>query len=190
MADGALDPKWEQLVAAHYVGAWGRSGKPQPFAAGRALQLPPDFTVLAFPPSNLRPYWTYATCGMSQAGDPAPLELFMFAPYASPDLVELLYATAHYHRIGGPLGLDQTINFGRPWMGQSACTYGLVSLPYLDGPKLENASIRGQTVKVLWLLPITPAERAFMVERGATALEAEFEKSGLQFVRPGRPSVV
>lgn len=190
MADGAMEPGWEQLIAAHYVNAWGRVGHPQPFAAGRALELPSDFTVLAYPPSNLRPYWTYATCGMSQAPDPRGLELFMFAPYRSPELVELLFATAHYHRTGAALDLGHTVNFGRPWVGASPCTHGLVSLPYLDGPKLEHAIIRNTPVRVLWLVPITPQERAFKIEHGLAALEVEFERAGLQFARPGRESVV
>jgi hypothetical protein len=190
MADGAPEPGWEQLVAAHYVEAWGRIGHPEPFAAGRALELPSDFAVLAYSPSNIRPYWTYATCGMSQAGDEKPLELFIFAPYRSPELVELLYATAHYHRAGAALDIGHTVNFGRPWMGVSPCTYGLVSLPYLDGPKLENAAIRGRSLRVLWLVPITAQERAFKIEHGLAALEAAFERAQLQFARPGRESVV
>ena len=74
MADGASTAAWEQLVAAHYANAWGRTGEPTTFDGARALNLPPDFTVLAYSPSNIRPFWTYATCGMSQPADASPIQ--------------------------------------------------------------------------------------------------------------------
>jgi hypothetical protein len=190
MADGTGAAAWEQLVARHYAQSWGRGGSPQAFAGARALNLPDQFTVLAYAPSNLRPYWTYATCGMSQPADDAGVELFLFAPYSAPEVVELLYATAHYHRAGAALRHGQTVNFGRPWMGASACTFGLVSRPYVDGPGLETARLNGREVKVYWLLPVTPAEVAFGKANGLEALEAAFEAARLQFTRPGRDSAV
>jgi hypothetical protein len=82
--------------------------------------------------------WTYATSGMSRPGDATPLELHLFSPERSEQLVELLMAIAHYHRTGSTLGLGASVNFGRPWLSGSDCSFGLISLPYLDGPALEN----------------------------------------------------
>ncbi|HET9161490.1 MAG TPA: suppressor of fused domain protein [Caulobacteraceae bacterium] len=190
MADGTSGAAWEQLVAQHYALVWGRTGGPQPFAGARALDLPAQFTVLAYAPSNIRPYWTYATCGMSQAFDERAVELFVFAPYSAPEVVELLYATAHYHRAGANLSPGDAVNFGRPWMGASACTFGLVSLPYLEGPQMETAHLAGRQVKVYWLVPVTASEVAFRKTHGLAALEAQFDRVRLQFARPGRDPVV
>jgi hypothetical protein len=127
---------------------------------------------------------------MSQAGDERPIELTMLAPYSAPGVVELLYAAAHFHRSGGGLSRGDTINFGRPWIGDSPCSHGLVSTPYVDGPVLGEALIDGQPVQVLWLLPVTPGEVAFLKQNGLAALEAAFDEAQLQFARPGRASVV
>lgn len=188
--DARVTPAWEQLVAAHYAQFWGPAGRPMPFAGARALDLPADFAVLGYPPSNLRPFWTYATCGMSQPTDLKAVELFMTAPYSAPEVVELLHATAHFHRAGAALAPGSTVNFGRPWMGASACSFGLVTLPYLDGPRLETATVGGRQAKVYWLLPITPQETAFMKAKGLAELEEAFRREPISFLDPRRPSAV
>lgn len=184
------DTTWESEIMTHYVRRWGGHGRPSAFPAGKALDLPAMFRVIAFPPSNVWPLWTYATCGMSQPHDARPVELFMMAPYSAPSLVELLYATAHFHRAGDGLVLDDTVNFGRSWVGSSACTHGLVSLPVLDGPALETATIQGRELKVYWLLPVTESEVAYKKAHGIRALEAAFDRVSLEFAVPGRASAV
>ena len=87
--------------------------------------------------------WTYATICMSQPDDADCLELHMFAPKLNDRMAELLVATAHYHRTGQSLGLGHSVNFGMPWWDGSSCDRGLISLPYLDGPKLEWLEIKG-----------------------------------------------
>lgn len=73
-------------------------------------------------------------------------------------------------------------------MDHSACTYGLISLPYLDGPSLEwNAD---RSVRFLWLIPITKAERDFKMKNGLEVLEARFEEMGFDYADPARASVV
>jgi len=129
---------WQDVLAQHYRGSWGQIGENCPFAAGPVQQLPVDFEVLRFKPTSTRAVWTYATVGMSQPREPNAVELHIFAPEASPSIVELLYATAHYHRTASPLGVGHSVNFGRPWLPGSSCDHGLVSLPYLDGPDLRT----------------------------------------------------
>lgn len=185
-----MPPAWEQLVAAHYEKAWYGVGEPSSFDGARALNLPPHFTVLARCPSNAREFWTYATCGMSQPGDQRPIELHMFAPYRAPELVELLHAVAHYHRTGPGLVPGDVVNFGRPWIAGSACTVGLLSLPYLDGPRFAETEIAGEAVRFCWLLPITPEEDAFRRANGLDALEEAFGARSFRFATVRRPSMV
>jgi hypothetical protein len=128
---------------------------------------------------------------MSQPGDEWPaMEVFIESPLETLRIVELLNATAHYHRTGKPLGWEHTVNFGRPWLPDSKCDHGLLSLPYLDGPELENASILGQSVRMLWLIPITKAEREYKIQHGLEALEKLFERAQFEYRNPSRPSVL
>jgi hypothetical protein len=75
-------------------------------------------------------------------------------------------------------------------MGQSSCSFGLVTLPYLDGPRLEKATIGGRDARVLWLLPITPEEAAFTRANGLMALESAFQREPISFLDPRRASAV
>ena len=90
------------------------------------------------------------------------------------------------------MGLGHTVNFGRTWLDRSACEFGLISLPYLDGTELEEfrPSQSSQFVKCLWLVPITQSERDYKKSHGAEALESIFEKSQFDYLDPLRQSVV
>jgi hypothetical protein len=127
---------------------------------------------------------------MSQPEDERRIELYIESPVESQQIVELLNMTAHYHRTEKPLWLGHTVNFGKPWLPGSECDHGLISLPYLEGPRLENATVQGADVRVLWLIPITKDERDFKKTRGLEALEQLFEKRNFNYVNPARPSVV
>jgi hypothetical protein len=123
-----------------------------------ARGLENDDDVLRFRAMELgRDMWTYATCSVSTALDEEPIELHLFSPVQAEELVELLTVVAHFHITGARLGLGHTVNFGRPWLPGSRCSFGLISHPYLDGPSLEVA--RGpafrREVRCLWLIPIT-----------------------------------
>jgi hypothetical protein len=180
---------WRKAIEDHYRTAWGDFA-PCLFSAGPVSELPVDFGVLCFSPRDNRQMWTYATCGMSQPEDAAPLELHLMSPRQEGGLVELLYATAHYHRTGSPLALGHSVNFGRPWLNASRCGHGLISLPYLDGPSLEILPIGSRIVRCFWLIPITAAEVAFKKSSSVEALEQQFERANFNYLNPERDSVV
>ena len=182
--------EWRRAVEEHYAEIWGHVGLECHFAAGPLHQLPPDFGVLKFPPDAARDMWTYATRCMSQPQDEHPVELHMFSSVEADGIVELLFAVAHYHRTGAHLGLGHSVNFGRPWLDGSECDYGLISLPYLDGPRLENLSILFKSLKFYWLIPVTRAEVEFKRANSLDALERKFEETGLDYINPRRASVV
>lgn len=113
----------------------------------------------------------------------------MFSRGESEEIVELLTAAAHYHRTGERLGVGHTINFGKPWQNNSLCDHALISLPYLDGPSLENLKIGPKLVKLYWLIPITRAEVELKKSLGLDALEQKFEDEAFDYLNPTRPSV-
>jgi hypothetical protein len=178
------------MIEAHYEREWGLGGIPCLFSAGPTDELPQDFAVLKFPPRTARNMWTYATRCMAQPSDAAGMELHIFSPYDTIEIVELLYAVAHFHRTGAELALGQTVNFGRPWVSGSSCSFGLISLPYLDGPDLENLTTSGNTVKFYWLLPVTSSEVVFKKRQGLAALERKFEECSINYLDPNRRSAV
>lgn len=136
--------------------------------------------------------WTYATCCMSQPDDIECIELHMFSPIQSQPLVELLTVVSHFHRTGEALQSGDTVCFGRPWLLASKCDCGLISLPYLDGPAIEECGIppSSKIVRCLWLVPITESERDFKREHGLEMLEKRFEETRFNYLDPGRMSVV
>ena len=181
---------WRTAIEAHYRKNWRVAPQGCPFFAGPIHQLPREFAVLKLPPREDRKMWTYATCCMSQPDDPKSIELHMFSPYESEDIVELLFATAHYHITAARLDLGHSVNFGRPWLDGSNCQHGLISLPYLDGPLLENLTVGSSVAKFYWLIPISASEVAFKKQNGVEALEQRFEDSGFDYLNPQRESVV
>ena len=180
--------QYERALDRHYRAIFGYQGTS--YILNRGRPLPQACRVLEYPPSDKTFCWVYATCGMTVLTESALLELFLLSPYQTEMHVELLTMIAHYHQTGAKLGLGHTVNFGRPWLDKSSCSCGLLTLPYTFGPPLENADIGGQRVRVLWLLPITPEERAFKVAQSVDALEQLFEKQQFDYLDPMRPSVV
>jgi hypothetical protein len=181
---------WQTSIENHYSTVWKTAPELCEFSAGPIGQLPHGFAILRFAPHNGRKMWTYATRCMSLPDDENPVELHMFSPFRTDEMVELLVATAHFHRTSTKLDVGHSVNFGRPWIDGSQCDYGLISLPYLDGPDLEVLSLGSRTVKFYWLIPVTPSEVDFKKRLGLEALEVEFDRSGFDYVNPQRKSVV
>jgi len=127
---------------------------------------------------------------MSEHDDLRPVELHIFSHQENHDIVEILTAVAHFHRRGATLGVGHTVNFGKAWFQKSQCEFGLVSLPYLDGPTLEVLPPEdGGVVKFYWLIPITESEVVYKKRRGLEALESEMERSQFNYLDPYRTSI-
>ncbi len=176
-------------IEEHYTTVWSRPLEIVRWDKGPIHELPADFRVLVFRRSP--EMMAYATRCMSQPGDHEALEIHALCrPQEAglAELAEILTAVAHYHRNGSALALGHSVNFGKPWVSGSSCTYGLLSLPYLDGPALEW--LDEPRVRFLWLIPVTEAEVAFKKRHGLEALEQRFEDAHFNFIDPFRASVV
>lgn len=176
------------MIEQHYFSCWNAPFVRKNWQYRPTSGLPNDFHVLEFAPRTERRMWTYATCGMSNSAQSSNIELHLFSPLRSELHVELLFAICHFHCTASPLDVGHTINFGRTWLPNSSCSYGLISLPYLDGPALEF--MRESEVRFLWLLPITESERIFKASKGIEELEARFDDVSVNYLDPFRPSVV
>lgn len=149
----------------------------------------PHFTILVNPPTEKRKMWTYATIGMSDTKK-NPIEIHLFSKKENDDIAELLTIVAYYKLTENKIGLDDTVNFGKPLILNSTCEYGLISLPYLDGPKLENLKTENKEISFYWLIPITKKERDFRWEYGIDKLEELFETKDFNYLNPYRKSLV
>ncbi len=72
--------------------------------------------------------------------------------------------------------VGHTVNFGRSWLPGSRCTFGLISLPYMYGPILEEFKFGNSTTRCLWLIPLTQQEIEFKRKYGPETLESWLRK--------------
>jgi hypothetical protein len=184
------DPmNYTEQIEEHYSAIWSPPVARIRWDKGPTGDLPEEFKVIVVQRSA--DTTAYATLCMSQPEDDERIELHLLtrrSEQVRDELVELLTAVAQYHRTGQRLGPGHSVNFGRPWLEGSACTHGLISLPYLDGPALER--LDAPSVRFLWLIPVTEDEVSFKKRNGLEALEQRFEDMPFDYLDPLRVSVV
>jgi hypothetical protein len=155
----------------------------------------PGFRVFRIHPAHPGDWWVYVTSGCWAAtqeyGHGA--EFFLAAPRDDWQNLESVTVNAYYHC--GPahqrLDVGHTVPIGSPWLDDSACDHYLISLPYPYEPDFEVCKWDGDAhARILWLLPITKAEKDFRREEGLEALESLFDERGIDPVDPQRTSVV
>lgn len=180
---------YSRFLLAHYGEFWGNPDVVLCPPKGMDNRLGDEFRVLEYRPTRQRNSWIYATCGL---GEPAVsnLELYLVSPWQHQDHQKLLAAVSHYHLTGESLGLHHTINFGQPWMTESCCDHGFVSLPYLEPPAFKSFVYNEKTIDCLWLIPVTREEKGYAVSHGVGSLECRFEEAEFNYMDPARASVV
>ncbi|GID98619.1 hypothetical protein Adi01nite_80310 [Amorphoplanes digitatis] len=181
-----------QALRRHLTGLFSEGTLFAP-TAGPIRTLVPDLHILRLPQQGTGQL--YATAGLwdATARHGHGLEFVLAAPTTDDAIhVETLTMVAYYHASSGDYVLDHghTVPIGRPWLPGSRCDHLLVSLPYPWGPELENCDVPGGHVRVLWLLPITAAEKRFRHSHGLEALEQRFEDAGIIPADPYRGTVV
>ena len=188
-----LNPKtYIDRLRQHYENYFGLTGKRLTLEKGPKEKLHSEFHVLEFPPNQKHSMFCYCTAGMSADRlDDNLIELVVYPPKAHDSLVELLTICASYHRNVLPLNIHHTVNIGQPWLDDSTCDHAFISLPYLDGHELEIFNFdNNKEIHCYWLIPITEKERDFKIENGCEALEQLFEEKRIDYLNPGRDSLV
>jgi hypothetical protein len=176
-------------IEEHYSKAWN-SPCVRLFLNGTEDKFEEEVRILKYPPVEGRTHWTYATCGMSYTEEEEAMECFLYSPHeADEPLVGLLTMLVHYHQYKSRFGHGHTVDFGMPWLGDSLYDHGVMLTPYLDHEQFEYLSDDNHSIRFLWLLPITEAEREYKIRHGLDALERCFEESRLNYLDPSRESV-
>ncbi|MFS2187700.1 suppressor of fused domain protein [Mucilaginibacter sp. Mucisp84] len=183
---------YNKLIKEHYISNWGSNYEEKIWTTGPINELDNTLTILEFKPTDNRKMWTYATCGMSTFSHEKPVELHLFSAIQNSSILELLTSVVYFHNLNQNLNLGHTVNFGRPWQENSECSYGLISLPYLDGPDLElfDPGNNHKTIFFYWLIPITLQERNYKMQNGLDALEEKLEESQFNYIDSERRSVI
>jgi hypothetical protein len=154
----------------------------------------PGLQIIEVPAGPRLALCTYLTMGCFDAvganGHGTEFVLTAGEPEAAHVESVAMAAAQHCGTPAGRLDRGSVVPLGRPWLPDSACDRLLVTLPYPYGPNFEFVRWKRNTIRLLWLLPITPAEGAFIAVDGVEAFEARLEGMSVSFTDPTRPSVV
>jgi hypothetical protein len=187
------------LTARSAVEAHLRRGFPgqrvitQGWQTGAIAESNPDIRVLRVDPETRGGLWLHVSSGgwAATATERQPIghEFVLVTPFKTLRAVELLAEVVYYHGVQ-PLDIGDTVPIGEPWLPGSACNHLLVSAPYLLADELWSLRVGYREIRLLWTIPITPEERAYVQQYGLDALEERFESAGLEYWDPHRSSVV
>ena len=179
----------------HYRRVWGVDQVEEVhWTPGPVSARLPDFHIVKVRPVTPGEMWVFASIGAWRATEREAngLEFVAVARGESASVMQRLAMTAYYH--AGPpenrLGVGHMVPIGEGWVERSPLDVILVSLPYLWGPELEHCQLPDRHIQVVWLMPISEAERAFARRHGLEALEERFEQASVDYLDPFRPSVV
>lgn len=177
-------------IIQHYQDMWGTSFTEKRSKDSAMNALDPGFRVLEYTNLPDRPEWAYATCGMSLAKNPKPIEIHLFSMKRDRKLVDLLSSIAYGYRNGDAMEVNDIVDFGRPWHKNSICDHGLVSLPFPDGAKMEVEKIQGKNTFFYWMIPITKREAEYKENWGIYDLNLVFDEPPLDYMNVKRVSAV
>jgi hypothetical protein len=185
---GLDDDEDHAALRQHFEAFFDREGEELTWPRGPFAHRMGPFRVLEVPPNERSALWTYATVGAFALRDPA-VELALSVGEQTPRAVELLSVAAAHHQTHG-LRPGDRLPLGEPWLYGATCDAFLVSATHPLGSTFERARAGARAVHVLWLVPITPAERRFASEHGVGELELRFEDAPFEYWRRDRASVV
>jgi hypothetical protein len=185
---GLDDEEDHAAIRQHIEAFFEREGEELTWPHGPAAHRMGPFRVLQIPPNERTRLWTYVSVGAFALRDPC-VELLLLAEERTPRGVELVTIAAAFHQASG-LRPGDRLPLGEPWLPGATCDAFLVCAPLPFGPTFERARGGAHPIRILWLLPITAAERRFASERGVDELELRFEDATLEYWRRDRASVV
>jgi hypothetical protein len=181
-------------ILEHYRAFWGADRIEEiHWTPGPLASRLPDLHIVKVPPSADGDIWTFATIGVWRATEDEKrgIEFVAVSRAHSAAVMERLGMVAYYQAGGttNRLGAGHLLPIGEPWVPGSLLDAILISLPYPWGPAFEHCQLRDRHVQILWVLPITSAERTYAREHGVDALEERFEEAHVDYLDTTRKSV-
>ena len=190
---------WMECREGHYQKFLGPIESPVMHSTDEKV---PHIDIYQFGPTDERDFWTLITGGMSDVAQRAPeldppisgrTEILLYAPEPQPWMFSVLKGLA-----GMPFDDDtylhwgHTVPNGQPMTAKPSLLTSFFFLPpYFEDDGFDTLTLDDERVDILWLVPITEAEREFAVENGSRALEEVFaEKELPRGIDEGRASLV
>ena len=152
----------------------------------------PHIDVYFYPPGHAgRSFYTLVSGGMSDFPMQLPegadrsfvrREIILYCEKPDDDLIDLVRFFAHFPFENATwLGAGHTVPNGTPpqpiFENSVLCgVFFIDSILVSDRGLAEKLAFNGEAVKFLWLVPITQAEMALKLEKGAEALLDVFEE--------------
>ena len=112
------------------------------------------------------------------------------------------HASTFFERSGKYISAQSSLPWDQiSWLGnghtvpcdaftQTSFTAILLTAGPPSGPRVTLPNFRGDAVTLLWMIPITEAERRFAIEFGSKALSQRLTESGVSWLTQTRSSVV
>ena len=152
----------------------------------------PELRICAIQPDVENPLspWVYTTLGLWQgaADSGTGHEYMIISPVADARHIDSL-ATLAMAELDRKLQPGDTVALGSGWRAGSNCDHLLITVPYPYGPMMEECASHPVRIRLLWAMPITGSEAAFVAKHGLEALEDRFEAQNVDFTQIVRASV-
>jgi hypothetical protein len=167
----------------------------QRWEEGGLVQNLPELDVVELEPRRAGEGtpWLYVSAGASAEPmeDGYGLEFMLLAAEREPLATKLVSMVANLHADPRyPVSLGQVLEIGHPWLPGASATHLLVTLPGLFGPELEWLSDREQTIRFIWLLPITAPEAEYARSHGFGPLQEKLAAAQVDLAARVRRSAV
>jgi hypothetical protein len=183
-----------EAIGRHITGWFGSKNVFAVDPPGELAERVPGLQILEVAPGGMFELYSYVTLGCWEAVQTLGVGTEFVFTVRRPDPAHVeaisLAAAQHCGTPEGRLDRGSVVPLGRPWLPDSTFDRLLVTLPYPYGPKFEFVRWRKFTARILWLLPISALEAAFVAADGVEAFEERMESMGISFTDPARPSVV
>lgn len=183
-----------EAIGRHVTGWFGGNRVFAVDPPAKLAERVPGLQVLEVAPGPMLDLYSYVTLGCWEAVQTLGVgtEFVFSVRQPDPAHVEAITLAAAAHCATPETRLDRgsVVPLGRPWLPGSTFDRLLVTLPYPYGPKFEYVRWRKFTARLLWLMPISALEAAFVSADGVEAFEARMEALQISFTDPARPSVV
>jgi suppressor of fused protein SUFU len=196
----AANDDWIEIREAHYEKHFGELTE-QVMHSTDIKEVHVD--IYQFRPTPERDYWTIITGGMSDARQYIPedlegqigsrAEIMMYVREPNGWMFNVLKGLAEMPFDDNTyLHWRHTVPNGKPMTAEpSELTNFFFLPPYFEAEGFDSLELDGEGVDILWLFPITDAERQYAVDNGSEALEELFEKTQIDpVVDEARKSIV
>lgn len=175
-----------------YDELWGKPFEVlAPLVSDEVLKDFPKIKIALYAPTQLRPFWTYATVGLSEISLDSvfPVELHMLASEKSRQVLETISAFLDF-AVSHSLKPQEIFSLNQPAEVLTKCKHLYLSYPCLDGEGFPELFFNQKEIHFLWIVPITDEELRYLNDTSPDMLEEKFLEFEVDFANWDRNSLI